>query len=727
MASKPEGSDSCPEAANSTDCLLRYMISLLEDQRRSEDAEFNWDPITFGFTVTIAAVAAVFTFISILQALAAGGKGRRKSNQHAIGEWSTATRSQWSWRDMNRLSFATTPILRSDSIWDRSEVDERLAREEWKIMKDYGDPTATWVSFLRHVDLRKSFTRQYLHKITTADYLPDDIIAVPAYVDVGFVVTASAMAGVSSIQVDAVSQYPTVIGNGFQVDFRQHPSLGTVCAFSAYRGDRESPGKDVYFTKDTFGLRFNHVKRNMNGFLQFGRYSCWLLSNRLPRWRNEGFAMNHMNSFFSALKEAYGSYHHRTCTSTQSNGPEGAHDIYRNPICTSTLSNGPEDSYHFAWMLLAGAEELPEAFPASRAMRPKALHLMTLKSKFWSLPPRTLASMRAFPMLDTPKKFQLVEKMKPGHYIGPDEVERLEDEIRRRKGGDTSSKDMFNKETSNDDDQLPKPIAFFNFIFWTRTPLDTFFAFVAVFEACIKILQDHDDFIESFRVLDPSKKRLFRLLILFQMHEVETWFVKHIHDGRNVLCRVLELYRTTSALMGVDDAVRNGSFGFTIDESSAPPSKWNGLAQGFDTRDVTTRYFQTVQTLACFLDSFPKNDILQAVDDEDKREQVRRAAISAKVPLLHILGVSGDYDRLKDQISSVIPAVRGMMDVCYGVCETSPDEDAARDILGSRGEDDIIDDMLVWRSILLYILVVTAPDSTAFLQSGVRDHVVPMV
>ncbi|MBE3048086.1 hypothetical protein IMZ48_37380, partial [Candidatus Bathyarchaeota archaeon] len=80
MASKTLGSDSCPEAENSTDCLLRYLITIVEEQRKSHDAEINWDPVAFAFTVPIAVVAAFFTFITVLQAIATGGKGRRKSN-----------------------------------------------------------------------------------------------------------------------------------------------------------------------------------------------------------------------------------------------------------------------------------------------------------------------------------------------------------------------------------------------------------------------------------------------------------------------------------------------------------------------------------------------------------------------------------------------------------------------------------------------------------------------
>jgi hypothetical protein len=45
MAAEELSSEPCPEADNSTDCLLRYLIAVLEEKKRSDDAEFNWDPI----------------------------------------------------------------------------------------------------------------------------------------------------------------------------------------------------------------------------------------------------------------------------------------------------------------------------------------------------------------------------------------------------------------------------------------------------------------------------------------------------------------------------------------------------------------------------------------------------------------------------------------------------------------------------------------------------------
>jgi hypothetical protein len=86
-------------------------------------------------------------------------------------------------------------------------------------------------------------------QITAADYLPDDILAVPAYADLGFLVAVPAAAGTYSFKTDSQSVYPIIIGDGFQFDFRQHPQLGMLGAFSRYGkriGSIETPSTDQF-------------------------------------------------------------------------------------------------------------------------------------------------------------------------------------------------------------------------------------------------------------------------------------------------------------------------------------------------------------------------------------------------------------------------------------------------------------------------------------------------
>jgi hypothetical protein len=108
------------------------------------------------------------------------------------------------------------------------------------IKRPKGSPAATWLRLLQHVGLQDLDIGDDDLEITAADYLPDDILAVPAFADLGFIVAVTAAAGAHSFRTDSKSVYPVIIGDGFQFDFRQHPALGNVGSFSKYGQEKES-------------------------------------------------------------------------------------------------------------------------------------------------------------------------------------------------------------------------------------------------------------------------------------------------------------------------------------------------------------------------------------------------------------------------------------------------------------------------------------------------------
>jgi hypothetical protein len=94
----------CAGSGNSTDCLLRLLLQAISEQSAAGNAKFDWDPITFAFTVVIGLFAALFALVTIYQATLAAGPGRRKCSRRAIGYWAAKPRREWSWNDLNRLS-----------------------------------------------------------------------------------------------------------------------------------------------------------------------------------------------------------------------------------------------------------------------------------------------------------------------------------------------------------------------------------------------------------------------------------------------------------------------------------------------------------------------------------------------------------------------------------------------------------------------------------------------
>ena len=107
----------CPEGGNSTDCLLRTLLQFLSEQKKSDDDETDWDPLSFAFTLLIGLVACAFAFVTILQAIFAAGKGWRKANENAIGRWSAETVTKWRFTSMESQTIAYTPILKFKGVW----------------------------------------------------------------------------------------------------------------------------------------------------------------------------------------------------------------------------------------------------------------------------------------------------------------------------------------------------------------------------------------------------------------------------------------------------------------------------------------------------------------------------------------------------------------------------------------------------------------------------------
>jgi hypothetical protein len=241
----------CPENENSTDCLLRALLQFNENEASAQDAKFDWDPITFAFTVPIGILATVFALITICQTVLASGPGRRKSSSRTIGKkWASKTTKEWNWHDFNLMSIARTPVMRSRRIQGVLEGLEMRPQKSTRRLEatsattiskqSKGGPAATWLRLLEHVGLQDLGIGDDDLEITAADYLPDDILAVPAYADLGFIVAVTAAAGAYSFKIGSQFAYPVIIGDGFQFDFRQHPALGIVGAFSKYGQENES-------------------------------------------------------------------------------------------------------------------------------------------------------------------------------------------------------------------------------------------------------------------------------------------------------------------------------------------------------------------------------------------------------------------------------------------------------------------------------------------------------
>ncbi|RBR15940.1 uncharacterized protein FIESC28_07142 [Fusarium coffeatum] len=254
-------SSRCVEEANSTDCLLRAIISFLEEQQKENDAKFEWDPITFGFTVTIALVAAGFALITIVQAVLAAGPGRRKSNSEAIGKWSAHTKRKWQFWDLGYLHVAKTPILTVENVLEYLEsVDqknERLSDDSPKrdpghsgqISGSLAANAAKWLVFLDEVRLSHLELADAALETWLADYLPGDLLAVPALIEVQFayIFTILFCQPLRTIGMD--KQHPGLVAKNVQFEVRQHPTLGPIATFSRYHQNSKKASRNIITPK----------------------------------------------------------------------------------------------------------------------------------------------------------------------------------------------------------------------------------------------------------------------------------------------------------------------------------------------------------------------------------------------------------------------------------------------------------------------------------------------
>jgi hypothetical protein len=392
----------CPEDQNSTDCLLRAILIAFEEIRSDEEDSFDWDPLSFGFTLPISLLAAAFAFGTIFQAMAAAGQGRKRSNRGAIGKWAQGTKRSWNWGELVFQSTAKTPLLSSnnvsqallsnikddDSVYlsedEKSSVPESL--EKWAICEIWAkllswvkgsseaeDFAATWLGFLIRLGIENPNTLDGVPlKKVAADYLPGDILAAPAYAEVGFIVSSAIAAG-AKVRWITSQTYPVIDGAGFRFDFRNHLTLGTIGVFSQY---------EAYDFSRSSTSQHRLVKTLHHGQgkfeLQNFRDPCYSLKETTPM--QDSFngvepcafaALDCPTLDFNQLMSLHARRHE---------GCENPRTLCHAPDMLSRFSN-----YREIWTLLASTpKERPEIFPWKDLGVANAFELLSLNADYWA-------------------------------------------------------------------------------------------------------------------------------------------------------------------------------------------------------------------------------------------------------------------------------------------------------------------------------------------------------
>lgn len=712
-------SDLCAESANSTDCLLRSLIKLIEDHNNSEDAEYNWDPLTFAFTAPIGVLATALTLIAVFQAFLTASTGRRKADRRAIGSWSKLTRKKWSWRDLNTLSYATTPVLRSVALAEILEMEQKQSikrKPEARPFRRRVSPSpnaksdeetaATWPRFMAHLGLagqQDHFDKSFNVKTTLMEYLPADLLAAPAYGQVAFIIATAAAAGAQTIRTDGQSPYPVIVGKNFQFDFRQHPTLGVVGAFS-------------FFEASAYQRMFARIIDPSLGTVQNLRLACNYAEGRLDmavHWRGDKI-------------ESRGFWGLMNTVDLLSSGkimPSLPFDhLWGNSRAGHKLLSKPELKCH-VWLLLADAPtDVPTIFPRKKATPDlNIVTMLPLNSRFWL----SCGCRNQRDLTDSGTLVNILKKDGTDVYLTNHlslsghtavKVQLLRSQLR----GDTDMLFIFEHRNRT----KFKPL-FKQRIDEKKDGKARICLVEIVLQTCVQLLHDVAGYSASLEAMGSLDKEVFRGLILFQIQELDRWLPRH---GNMLQRQTAKYHGLMTILLEVEEAIAEGKFGYdNLSRRNTDLGERNQITTfSHLPPEVDGRHSSTIETLHDFLKQF--QHVLDARGDDDKEAVMKDVACQFAQPLSYILKIIFSNGLSHPELAC--QTVATLKDLSNNWL---PRKSAEQQDSGSQGDEtdsieEAIDTILVWRALLVYILFSTTPlDSSDLLDSGIWDHIVPIL
>ncbi|KAK4186489.1 hypothetical protein QBC35DRAFT_501046 [Podospora australis] len=706
--SNMENAESCPEDSNSTECLLRRIAKLLDDQKLNDSSGFDWDQITFAFTVPIGIFAALFAAITIYQAVLASGPGRRKSNSRAIGPWAAYTRSEWSWRELNRLSFATTPLMRLGEMLPNLEqyldLDTQLP-PRWHSGPEPEDSVATWLRFLTYtglIDPLMRFNKGKKHAL--ADYLPSDLVAAPSYAEVGFLVTAAVATGATIESTD--SRYPILIGPDFQLEFRQHPTLGIIAAFSSFEALKPLSYLPLRYRLRVMVQAFMHSR----GLIIVPKHD----SNKAGSRKTSVAAREPRTAF--KIKELSPTLYGKE----ESILPFLQHHLYRN------------DYYGlFTYLTAQSMSTPPQIFPLKFSLprRHQALGVLALNGKFWL-------------RWEADTRYRLIDPKTDYFESQTGLVPSLDDLYTAPKiRGMMEYNEIV--VAADIEPEYDSPIMLSQ----------------AILNHCTRYLLMPEAFRSAHNQQSTARQIFFRALLAYQLREVERWLQISCTAAFRTF-RVLQLLDTSLAILDTKEAMLSDRPALSSNQVATGARRdWEAYKSIGSIAPTPSRSRFRGQLIYQELSHLKRIDeLLQCLPGiELVRERVGRAYYGESdteraEPENNVLEdvISDKMDAQDQRHLSILLGTRehnrkpylllrlqDVLQSCYETLELESRMDderlpqkSAEEIgagLKSRTHHEVVDDMLIWRAILVVMLFETAQDNSDLLKSSVWSHVVPML
>ncbi|KAF7536877.1 hypothetical protein G7054_g4145 [Neopestalotiopsis clavispora] len=378
---------------NATEYLLGELLKVIKDKIATDDSTTDWDPITFAFTVPVGVfgiLATLLAFVTIVQGIFAASPGRRKSSRRVIGKWADIRWTNFHWDELRTTTFVKTPILRANALSRAIQTRNHKSRDGTSESKtvptvftkthvvDVAPTQANWLKLFAHFHLDDIEFGEEDLEITATDHIPDELRAVYAYTDIGTMVALGVVAGAKNLEPEPGSSYPILIGTEIQIEFRQHPVLGTVAAFSKY-GSKTSPSRSVDLDQRLLpALRHSNAEVECNvpeywdlNDAQFIEDSGW---NDAPfihvTWNVDDFLRHSDTTFIKEVLHGHKDYE-QNCDPAS--------------LCVCRMQWRRFGSNSLFWLFAAKTPtDVPTIFPSSHVAVRKTLTTLCLQSRFWS-------------------------------------------------------------------------------------------------------------------------------------------------------------------------------------------------------------------------------------------------------------------------------------------------------------------------------------------------------
>lgn len=752
----PDGSQ-CPEDSNSTECLLRTFLEFLKIQQEADDTDIDWDPISFAFTLLIGLLAIFFALATVLQAIFAAGKGRRRTSHLAIGQWSQKTTRRWEWSEMNFHFTASTPILREASLsfmpsqsgttedhrFDEQDGEKHTDEEPahklvdstdsshvalrsenrglWAYIRKFTSnlnpnqsrrPFAAWLGFFEEVGLHQLDCQGWGDSVreVSADYLPDDLVAAPAYAEIGAIVAAAAISGIQKFDVDQ-QNYPILLGRGFQVDFRLHPALGVVGAYSRYETRGKQPSSLVL-------EELRSAMRCGRGIIEAKRIMDFATSSTrrqvIERWN--------MTSKLLAVRPK----------------PSTSRSIFVLKLDTMSQLYLP---------LIAGFSaqtpaRIPALFPTTTIGGSLPLTVLALSGKYWS--EARLDKFSQFDFLKWPKShvtpiwhdFDWIHSRNTRmssditfHYfqLSPNvDVAELEMKLETQLATSQKAAGMHSyaeesvsaigeaKAPELDPASTPKPVLapeeaelpISDSGKGDKEPKTPYAALnrteasdghCIVLHMCLKLLWRPAELEEWFFDISPNIQRSLRCIVLEQLKEVDQWLrEKHADVAR----RSIVLCNTSIILLQAEQLIEDPSL--PISRPGTTPGDIERCWEQLEENTARGLHFKTLQVLCHLIDGL-----------DQKQHEARR--LESLVDVHEAWPSSRLWDRLSALV--VYHSKENTHWPLWNRFQEEKHNQTSRDI----------DDVIIYRCLMVILLFRTAADSSKILESGLWNKVVPII